>query len=231
MSAPRQRRWTCPRCGAGKLAPSKPRRDDVRRYCLACSEATGRLVERTCAALEAKRVESAEQRAARAKARRAAEARRRAEQRERVAAHLSYWSPLTGRIEDARRDVVKVWKVARRIEPGLRAQPPEIVASRGHASYAYTSRAEIHLCRGSDWHTLVHEVAHFVQAERGLARRSDGKRAVHDRAFYRILRDLVEKLVPGLTVSFAQVSRWGYGVDAIIARQVMAACEARAAGR
>lgn len=39
----------------GKLAPSRPRKDDIRRYCLVCSEKTGRLVERVAPRLEAKR--------------------------------------------------------------------------------------------------------------------------------------------------------------------------------
>jgi len=48
-------RWICPTEGsehAAVLAPSKPRRDDVRRYCLECSKATGRLVARVPPALE-----------------------------------------------------------------------------------------------------------------------------------------------------------------------------------
>lgn len=53
-------RWNCPRCGSGKNAPARPRRDDTRRYCLACSEETGRLVERTARALETKRARAAE---------------------------------------------------------------------------------------------------------------------------------------------------------------------------
>lgn len=58
------RRWVCPTCGSGALAPSKPRRDDVRRYCLDCSKQTGRLVERTCPALDKDRAARAEKRAA-----------------------------------------------------------------------------------------------------------------------------------------------------------------------
>jgi hypothetical protein len=53
-------RWVCPDCGQGKLAPSRPRRDDTRRYCLRCSEKTGRLVERAAPVLEAKRQRGAE---------------------------------------------------------------------------------------------------------------------------------------------------------------------------
>jgi hypothetical protein len=46
------KRWTCPKCSSGALAPRAPRRDDVRRYCLACSKKTGHLVERKCLAAE-----------------------------------------------------------------------------------------------------------------------------------------------------------------------------------
>lgn len=55
MAKTKQARWVCPRCEHGRLAPTRPRRDDVRRYCLPCSEATGRLVERMAPALERKR--------------------------------------------------------------------------------------------------------------------------------------------------------------------------------
>lgn len=48
-------RWICPRCRDGKLAPNRPRKNDVRRYCLACSEKSGRLVERVSPKLERKR--------------------------------------------------------------------------------------------------------------------------------------------------------------------------------
>lgn len=54
------RRWVCPSCGSGVLAPSAPRRDDIRRYCLDCSKRTGRLVERSCPALDRERERKAE---------------------------------------------------------------------------------------------------------------------------------------------------------------------------
>lgn len=65
-------RWTCPRCESSTLGPERPRRDDVRRYCLDCSAKTGRLVERTCPVLDARRGMRAE----RAVARRSVEAAR-----------------------------------------------------------------------------------------------------------------------------------------------------------
>ena len=42
----KQSRWKCPTCGHGLLAPTRPRRNDVRRYCLPCSSKAGVLVER-----------------------------------------------------------------------------------------------------------------------------------------------------------------------------------------
>lgn len=64
-------RWICPDCGSEKNGPERPRTDDVRRYCLPCSESTGRLVKRTAPVLEARRAAGA--------ARSAKKARRKAE--------------------------------------------------------------------------------------------------------------------------------------------------------
>lgn len=64
------RRWVCPLCDEGKLAPERARRDDTRTYCLACSERTGRLVRRTCIVKAARDVER-EQREQRAREERA----------------------------------------------------------------------------------------------------------------------------------------------------------------
>lgn len=59
-------RWECPNeKHPAVLAPTKPRKDDVRRYCLPCSEASGRLAPRVARALEAKRTAAVERRQAR----------------------------------------------------------------------------------------------------------------------------------------------------------------------
>ena len=55
-------KWLCPTCGSVKIASSRPRRDDIRRYCVSCSESTGRLVARTCPILDAKRERRAAER-------------------------------------------------------------------------------------------------------------------------------------------------------------------------
>lgn len=75
-----RRRWVCPECGAGKLGPEKPRKNNVIRYCLPCSESAGVLVERSIPALDRKRAEKA---ARAAEKRRADSERRAAEKRER----------------------------------------------------------------------------------------------------------------------------------------------------
>lgn len=85
MARTRTYRWICPLCGAGKLAPSRPRRDDARRFCLPCTDKTGRLVERTCPALTAKRQKAADRRSQRAQAAQAAKARQRQKARETAA--------------------------------------------------------------------------------------------------------------------------------------------------
>lgn len=54
------RRWTCPTCNTTVHAPERPRRDDVRRYCLPCSQRSGRLVERRALAAERERAAKAE---------------------------------------------------------------------------------------------------------------------------------------------------------------------------
>jgi hypothetical protein len=58
----KQYRWICPKCDAGKNAPSRLRKIDVRRYCLSCSEREGILIERIVPKFETKR-EAAKKRA------------------------------------------------------------------------------------------------------------------------------------------------------------------------
>lgn len=66
----KQVRWRCPSCSSGVLAPSRPRKLDVRRWCLDCSAKGPRLVERVPVALEAKRKERKKRQARKAAAKR-----------------------------------------------------------------------------------------------------------------------------------------------------------------
>lgn len=59
------KRWTCPVCGTGRLAPSRMAANDTRRYCLVCSADSPTLVEMVCPSLEREREAKTEQRNAR----------------------------------------------------------------------------------------------------------------------------------------------------------------------
>lgn len=78
MAASKRTRWVCPNGCPAVLGPLRPRRENVVRYCLACSAKAGKLVERTAPAMEKKAQAGAERSAAKAKARREREAAREA---------------------------------------------------------------------------------------------------------------------------------------------------------
>lgn len=73
MSATTTRvRWNCPTGEhPGVLASTRPAKDSIVRYCLPCSEKTGKLTARVAPALERKRAAAAETAANKAKAQRA----------------------------------------------------------------------------------------------------------------------------------------------------------------
>ena len=55
MAKTKNHRWLCPYCNTGKMAPSRLRKIDARRYCFPCSEKAGTLVERISPALAKKK--------------------------------------------------------------------------------------------------------------------------------------------------------------------------------
>lgn len=52
-------RWRCQNCGDASNAPEKIRKNNVKRYCLPCSELTGKLVERVCIATVSRQAKAA----------------------------------------------------------------------------------------------------------------------------------------------------------------------------
>lgn len=64
------KRYLCERCGTGRIAPGRMAPDDVRRFCLPCSEATGKLVPLICPARERAKERTRQRAADRAKAER-----------------------------------------------------------------------------------------------------------------------------------------------------------------
>ena len=72
------RRYYCGICGSGRLAPEQAGRDDVRVWCLPCSEKTGKLVRRFRCGTPAEAKKAAELQAANIKRRQEERARRHA---------------------------------------------------------------------------------------------------------------------------------------------------------
>lgn len=157
-------RWVCPNCGQAVNAPQRPRRDDVRRYCLTCSAQTGRLVERAAPALERKR---AARREAQATKRKARAERERLKSMLPVVAHSGseHLLNVEGTVE---------WLCKRAIP---RYHPPEVSWSRrahsgsvGRANWSrITMRFEVNE-RGASLPLalalIVHETAHSIHQKR-----------------------------------------------------------------
>lgn len=144
-------RWVCPKCENGCLGPSRPRRDDTRRYCLACSAKTGRMVERVAPARERAREQSAAKRTARSQAERAA------------AQHAARQYPACLQAEWARmlrlplaRQYLK-GPIALKVRKGTGPWTP------GHAWYG---RSLVTITAGTEEsgarETLLHELAHHI---------------------------------------------------------------------
>jgi uncharacterized Zn finger protein (UPF0148 family) len=185
------RRWVCPKCEDGCLAPSRPRKDDVRRYCLECSKKTGRLVERICPAHQ----KEAQQRTE----------RRQTKQKEKAAAVKEARNSYPNNLYKAAKKYarLKTWgvdltKVAVRIRRGTS------VYSSGHAYYyenRYVVTAGTH--EGDAHDTIIHELAHHCCHKRGLRKEHHGAR------FRAFLHAAVEEVV-GHRVFVNGKTRWDF---------------------
>lgn len=221
-----QARWQCPHCQHGCLAPTKPRRDDVRRYCLDCSRKTGRLVERVAPALERKREARKQAAGERAKV-------ARARTRERM-------RPVKDRAKRYRERQAAFDKEADRLWPIFEKVTRELagryVGSRPPVRLTYTNRfATSGLWDGhtvtvriqdastgspSAWETLAHELCHAALGSHHYGEAS------HGRLFYKVLREVAQRRWR-LPISFAEINgttdsshSWGYKVDHIIIKQI-----------
>jgi hypothetical protein len=172
------KRWTCPQCDSGKLAPSRPRRDDTRRYCLPCSEKTGRLVERTCAALERQRG-VAKERATRK--RQAATERAKAKQRAKDPFDMTGWfKRLQGLAAFKHGQYPYGWTGARRGNRWQRVEL-ELTGARGGGTAFGGYRITMGCGGGRVYNqlaTLIHEMAHIVNDWRRGGGHDDGWRSI-----------------------------------------------------
>jgi len=167
------KRWACPEgCGANVLAPGRMRKDDTRRYCLPCSERTGKLVQRTCPALDNKRNKAKEQRQDKQMA-------------ARVAERETTYHMRIARAALKKAAGLKTWK-----REGLTMNPRWLrLLDAGSDSCRTSGRAGLtgHVkvggCSKDAWiqQVVVHEMAHICLYRTGHAD------AAHDRRFQGLL--------------------------------------------
>lgn len=177
------RRWKCRRCDSGVLAPSRPRSDDVRRFCLPCSEKTGRLVQRYCPSLEKERAKKRSKKTlaqAKAAARQSKknERSRKAQAFFRRAKRLKCWAG------DVKHATLYAQEKRDKRAPYANRTP----------GTAYPHSGKITITVGFDeadmQGTILHEMAHIAQGCRqGTADHGDGFRSVYLEAVREIVGD------------------------------------------
>jgi hypothetical protein len=217
----KQVRWKCGICDHGLLAPTKPRKNDVRRYCLACSSKTGKLVERVAPSLEKKR----EQRSAVVKEQNKVK-------RERTATKLQPLKERKKREAERQRifekEADRIWALF--FPNGTNRKRPRIKLvyshSRGVSGLWDGWEVLVRIPRSSvggaqEWETLAHELCHAVVGSRH--RDNEGS---HGRTFYTTLKPVIEKrwkvrmdwsFINGYTDTSKS---WGYKVDWAMTRQL-----------
>jgi len=216
----KQTRWKCPSCDHGLLAPQRPRRDDIRRYCLPCSSKAGKLVERVAPALESQRDK------------RSATQRERERKARQVATKRAQPSKARARCDRQRAQMIskeadRIWALMSEWHKGK--ERPRIVIARGrnrsaqggHATY-WRNHIQVNVDPDQNvidskrvWLVLAHELAHCACPPIYGSGKNDNS---HHRVFYYCLRHVWQKRWK-CEISFAKVSHWGYSVDHIISGQ------------
>ncbi len=217
-------RWECPNGEhAGVLGSTRPPKDSIVRYCLPCSEATGRLVERVAPALERKRAAKTAARKTRAQKKQA-----------RDEAKMREW-PNVLTLLFPKIKALKCWrKEVKHATLELRYSKTRSF-SPGHAHYL---SGRITMTAGSDVggaiETLVHELAHIAHFERYERKRyfsydrENSQRKPHGSRFYGVLFEaseelLGEKYMGGIRAAVRERSRSGRttkgGLDAELSRR------------
>ena len=118
----KQMRWKCEQCDNGLLAPSRPRKNDVRRYCLPCSAKRGTLVERIAPALEKKREQRAAFVSVKVKEKRVRERQKQLPAKEQARIDRLRKQMITNEAE-------RIWKLMQPYHKGKRL--PQIVIAKG----------------------------------------------------------------------------------------------------
>lgn len=171
MSNTKQVRWGCPNdLHPGVLASTRPPKDSLIRYCLPCSEKTGRLVLRVAPTLERQRAASATASAAKAAAKRTREAK--ARKRRKLAENERYTVDSVD-LRDEMKRLVKLRAFGGR-DGRLFKSPPELTISKrscypaSRLGFAEPWRNRISICTypgqtlADARETLVHELTHIA---------------------------------------------------------------------
>jgi len=216
----KQVRWKCEKCDDGLLAPTRPRKNDVRRYCLPCSAKQGTLVERIAPALQKHREKRAAFVSVKVKEKRVREQQK--------------LQPIKERQKKARQRQAIFEKEADRIwslfyPEGTWRKRPRIkivfARNRGCSGVNYGgSNILIRIGRTSsggvsEWEVLAHELCHSVVP-------TSLKNGSHGKAFYVALKNVIEarwkvrmdwSSINGYTTSSHS---WGYKVDWLMRAQL-----------
>lgn len=217
---PKQVRWVCPLCNTGALAPSKPRMNDVRRYCLTCSKKEGVLIQRIAPSLERKRATSKE-------ATKKKQANKRASISKKNAPAKAQQRIDAQRMKMIEKEAQVIWKLMTPYHNGKPLPTINIVRAqnrgrqRGHAAY-WRNSIQVNVDKDQSvsrsnrvWRVLAHELAHCAVPPKHTG---GVNRDTHNREFYYCLRDAWQQRWK-CNISFFEVSKWGYSVDYIIEKQ------------
>jgi predicted SprT family Zn-dependent metalloprotease len=211
-------RWKCPTCNAGVIAPTKPRMNDVRRYCLPCSAKAGVLVERIAPALEKKREAKKETTKKKSAAKRATISKNNAPAKQQARIDAL-------RIKMIHKEAERIWRLMKPYHNGRPLPTINIVRAQNRGrqyGHAYRNSIQVNVDRDQSikrskrvWEVLAHELAHCAVPPKHT---DNSKRNVHSKEFYQCLRTAWQQRWK-CSISFHEVSTWGYSVDYIIQRQ------------
>ena len=193
-----------------------------------CSQDTGKLVQRIAPALDKKREVKKQTTKKRNTAKRATVAKKVAKKEHRTKA-IKRVTTIGREGFNIEKEAEKIWKLLTPYHKGSKMPRIEMqqrnmsvdkdggvsIGGGRYAGLAYLGQGKIWLAARPDWTTLAHELTHMAVGTRF----GNAKRRAHDKVFYDCLRDIAQRRFK-VTISFYEVTRYGYIVDRIIDRQL-----------
>ena len=214
----KQVRWKCEKCDDGLLAPTGPRKNDLRRYRLPCSAKSRKLVDGVAPSLEKKREKRTAIVQQKQKAKRVRIATKLQPKKER-------WKRMEQRQAIFNKEADRIWELFYPQGTNRKRPTISIVFARNRdCSGYYNGGVLIRIPRRSSggawaWEVLAHELCHAVVP----TSIRDGS---HGKAFYVALKNVIEarwkvqmdwSSINGYTTSSQS---WGYKVDYLMTGQL-----------